>query len=174
MEKEKNIEIRQNQYINKKYNNNSFSILRLGYELFRPYLGCHQYLTYIITPIYYLSCRSYYMLLAIVSPDKIRRAIQGTFTTTVVSKSALNLLYNRKSPPGTIYYGKQSVREFFTTDWEVILQVKTCSKGPNLRQGKPPVVNIFYGGKRFKKGAKLRICSPAIFIFEFTAGYDGR
>ena len=40
-------------------------------------------------------------------------------------------------------------------DWEVTLQVKTCSKGPNSRQGKPPVVNIFYGGKRSKKGAKL-------------------
>ena len=101
-------------------------------------------------------------------------AIQGTFTTAVVSKSALNLFYDGKSPPGTIYYGKKSVREFFTTDWEVILQVKTCSKGPNLRQGKPPVVNIFYGGKRSKKGAKLRICSPAIFYFEFTAEYDGR
>ena len=103
-----------------------------------------------------------------------RRTIQGTFTTAVVSKSALNLFYDGKSPPGTIYYGKKSVREFFTTDWEVILQVKTCSKGPNLRQGKPPVVNIIYGGKRSKKGAKLRICSPAIFYFEFMAGYDRR
>ena len=50
----------------------------------------------------------------------------------VVSKPALNLLYEGKSPPGTIYYGKKSVREFFTTDLEVILQVETCSKGPNL------------------------------------------
>ena len=72
-------------------------------------------------------------------------AIQGTFTTAVVSKSALNLLYYRKSPPGTIYYGKKSVRELFTADSEFILQVKTCSKGRNLLQGVYPVVNFFYG-----------------------------
>ena len=74
-----------------------------------------------------------------------RGAIQGTFTTAVVSKSALNLLYYRKSPPGTIYYGKKSVRELFTTDSEFTLQVKTCSKGRNLLQGVHPVVKIFYG-----------------------------
>ena len=79
----------------------------------------------------------------------IRGAIQGTFTTAVVSKSALNLLYYRKSPPGTIYYGKKSVRELFTTDSEFTLQVKTCSKRQNLRQnllqGVYPVVIFFYG-----------------------------
>ena len=72
-------------------------------------------------------------------------AIQGTFTTAVVSKSALNLLYYRKSPPGTIYYGKKSVRELFTMDSEFTLQVKTCSKGRNLLQGVYPVVKICYG-----------------------------
>ena len=72
-------------------------------------------------------------------------AIQGTFTTALVSKSALNLLYYRKSPPGTIYYGKKSVRELFTTDSEITLQLKTCSKGQNLLQGVNPVVNLFYG-----------------------------
>ena len=74
-----------------------------------------------------------------------RGAIQGTFTTALVSKSALNLLYYRKSPPGTIYYGKKSVRELFTTDSEFTLQLKTCSKGQNLLQGVDPVVNFFYG-----------------------------
>ena len=87
----------------------------------------------------------------------------------VVSKSALNLLYDGKSPPETIYYRKKSVREFFTTDSKVILQVKT-GKGPNLRQGISPVVILFNGGKRLKKCAKLRICSQAIFYFKFTAG----
>ena len=61
---------------------------------------------------------------------------------------------------------KKSTKELFTTDSEVILRVKTCSKGPNLRQGIPPVVNIFYGGKRSKKGAKLCICSPAFFLLQ--------
>ena len=88
----------------------------------------------------------------------------------VVSKLALDLLYEGESPPGTIYYEKKSVREFFTTDLEVILQVKTCSKGPNLRQGIPPVLKKLYGRKRSKKGAKLRICSPAIFSLQDTTG----
>ena len=74
-----------------------------------------------------------------------RGAIQGTFTMAVVLKSVLNLLYHRKSPPGTIYYGKKSVRELFTTDSEFTLQVKTCSKGRNLLQWVYPVVNFFYG-----------------------------
>ena len=73
-----------------------------------------------------------------------RGAIQGTFTTAVVSKSTLNLLYYRKSPPGTIYYGKKFVRELFTTDSEFTLQVKTCSKGRNLLQGVHPIVFFFY------------------------------
>ena len=70
-----------------------------------------------------------------------RGAIQGTFTMAVVSESALKSLYDRKSPPGTIYYGKKSVRELFTTDLEIILQVKTYSKGQHLLQGVYPVVN---------------------------------
>ena len=48
----------------------------------------------------------------------------------IVSKSVLKSLYDRKFPPGTIYYGKKkSVRELFTTDSEIIIQVITCSKG---------------------------------------------
>ena len=75
---------------------------------------------------------------------RIPRAIQGTFTTAVVSKFVLKSLYNRKPPPGTIYYGKKSIRELFTTDSEVKLQVKTCSKGGNLLQGLYPVVHFCY------------------------------
>ena len=36
-------------------------------------------------------------------------------------------------------------------DLKVILQVKTCSKGPNSRQGIPPVVNLFMAGNVPKK-----------------------
>ena len=98
-------------------------------------------------------------------------AIQGTFTTALVSKSALNLLYYRKSPPGTIYYGKKSVRELFTTDSEFTLQVKTCSKGRNLLQGVYPVVIFFYGYKRLEKGAKLCISSLGVSDIKSMTGY---
>ena len=91
--------------------------------------------------------KGYYYLVLIGRSRTVKAwgAIQGTFTTAVVSKSALNLLYYRKSPPGTIYYGKKSIRELFTTDSEFTPQVKTCSKGRNLLQGVYPVVNFVYG-----------------------------
>ena len=76
--------------------------------------------------ILYFICRSCCNNIHVCCNTSIFQVIQVTFTTAVVSKSALKSLYDRKSPPGTIYYGKKSVRELFTTDSEVILQVKTC------------------------------------------------
>ena len=60
---------------------------------------------------------------------------RNIYWTAIVSKSVLKSLYDRKSPPGTIYYRKKSVKGLFTTDSEVIKQEITCSKGQNLLQG---------------------------------------